>query len=387
MRLFFNTLALATAGLFSFPHQAQAQTIYGLVAADDVLSFSLLSFNATSPGTVTLQGRVTGLVGFTILLGIERRPATGQLLALGYDNSTPTPQVRLYELNPLTAAATPVGPAMGLNLGNLTGKIGFSIDPTTDQIRVVTPAGNSYRLSPTTGALLATDANLAYASTDAYAGQNPDVQSISYTNNYATSPATQLFGIDKTGNRLVRQASAGSPALATVGDLGVRLGSFDLGISTDLQSQTNKLYLMNSTLTGQFSHTANWYTVNASTGTASLVGVIGSPNWLLNIVDTAVPNSLVTATRSRADLAADFSVYPNPTAGPASLSFRLPRAGQVELSATDALGRPVATPPAARLAAGPHTLRWAPQPAAPGLYLLRLSVDGVPAATERVLVK
>ncbi|MBJ6110175.1 DUF4394 domain-containing protein [Hymenobacter sp. BT523] len=387
MRLPFTKLLLIAAALFVLASPAQSQTVYGLVGPDDVLSFSLISFDAATPGNIALRGRVIGLASGEFLVGIERRPATGQLLALGYTNNPAGQQLHLYELSMTTAAATPIGPAIALNLGNLSSRIGFSIDPTTDQIRVVTASGNSYRLSPTTGALVATDSNLAYAASDPNAGQAPNVQAIGYTNNYNGSTATQLFGIDKTGNRLMQQASGANGALATVGPLGLSLDTFDFGIAGNAQTQTNSLYLMTSVSTGQFSFTTHWYRVSATTGVATLVGTVGSPNWFYNIIDVAVPNSLITATHNRADLADNVSVFPNPTAGATNFSFRLQRASTVELRVTDALGRCVATPPATTLAAGPHTLRWDARHAASGLYLLRLMVDGVPAATERLQVR
>ncbi|MFD2721690.1 DUF4394 domain-containing protein [Hymenobacter monticola] len=385
MRTSFTALLLATAGLFGIRHQAQAQTVYALTYPVDVLSYSLLSFDAVVPGNPVMRGRVTGLVSNTYLVGLELRPATGQLLALGYESSLS--QVRLYELNKTTGAATPLGPPTGLYLGNLSGGIGFSIDPTTDQIRVVTPVGNSYRLNAATGAMLAADASLAYAATDANTGQTPNIQAISYTNNYSGSPATQLFSIERTGSRLVQHAPSSASTLATVGPLGVSLPvNFDFGIAANSQSQTNQLYLMTCASTGQYTYTANWYRVNAGTGAATLVGTIGTPDSFTRIGNVAVPYTLVSATRDQADLATDLSVYPNPAAGAASLRFRLLRAAAVELRVTDALGRKMPAPPARPLAAGPQALRWETSGIRPGLYVVRLLVDGQLAAQRRVAV-
>jgi hypothetical protein len=384
MRRTFTTLVLATAALFGLQHPAQSQTVYALTAPSDLLSFSLFSFDAAAPNAVSFRGNITGLVGNPFLLGIEVRPATGQLLALAYLGNPTAPQVRLFELNPTTSAATPIGPAVTLSGSSLAGKVGFSIDPTTDQVRIVTAAGSSYRLSPTTGALLGTDVNLSYASTDAHAGQAPNLQSISYTNNFNGSTATQLFGIDKTSNQLVQQASSPGSPLATVGPLGVNPDNFDLGFAANAQSQTNTLYLM-SVITGR-SNISNWYSVNTTTGAATLIGIIGVPNVYFSIWDVAVTKALITATRDRVEVAADFNVYPNPAAGTAGLGFRLLRAGQVELRVTDALGRRMATPPAAALAAGPHKLSWETAGVRAGLYSVRLLVDGQVAAERQVAV-
>src|SRR5205823_1424681 len=62
------------------------------------------SFDSATPGTVTGLVTITGLQGGESLLAIDCRPATGQIYGLGSTN-------RLYTLNPLTGAATPVGVA------------------------------------------------------------------------------------------------------------------------------------------------------------------------------------------------------------------------------------------------------------------------------------
>jgi hypothetical protein len=387
MRLTFTTLALATAGLLSFPQSVEAQTVYGLEALTDVRAFMLFSFNATSPGILSPRTLITGLNGAT-LLGIERRPATGQLLTLAYYSSA-TPQMQLFELNPTTAVATPVGPAFNLVLSNFSGKIGFSIDPATDLVRVVTPAGSNFRLSPVTGSLVGTDSNLAYASNDTNFGQAADLQAITFTNNYSGSTNSQLLGIDRAGSRLVRQAQATTGVLTTIGPLGISLPSsgyqLDLGSVTNQALQTSTLYLMTGTYTGQFTITTNWYTINPATGAATLVGTIGQPNDLPYIMDVAMPNAVVTATRDRAELAAAVSLYPNPATSATGLSFHLSQTGSVGLCVTDALGRNVETTPAIRLAAGPQTLRW--NTAIPaGMYLVRLLVDGQVAAQRPLVV-
>src|SRR5262249_46364265 len=62
----------------------------------------LLRFNSATPGTIASSTPITGLQGGEKIRGIVVRPATGQLYALGSTS-------RLYTINPVTGAATPVG--------------------------------------------------------------------------------------------------------------------------------------------------------------------------------------------------------------------------------------------------------------------------------------
>jgi hypothetical protein len=79
------------------------------------------------------------------------------------------------------------------------------------------------------------------------------------------------------------------------------------------------------------------------------------------------------------------ALFPNPTAGAATISYYLPMAASISADVTDALGRRVATVTSGeRQAAGPHTLAVPALPA--GLYLVRLLHDGV-AEYRKLLVE
>lgn len=83
---------------------------------------------------------------------------------------------------------------------------------------------------------------------------------------------------------------------------------------------------------------------------------------------------------------AALAVGPNPVRGSARVAFRTAQAGLARLAVYDALGREVAVLVDEVRAAGPHAAAWDASGAAPGVYLLRLTLDGVPLATARVLV-
>ncbi|MCC6412533.1 MAG: DUF4394 domain-containing protein, partial [Saprospiraceae bacterium] len=96
-----------------FAGNIQAQTTYGLSGS------TLITFDASAPGSVMASSTVTGIMAGQTIEGLDCRPATGELYALGY-NST-TGEARLYVINPATATATAMGMAainLGANLGN-----------------------------------------------------------------------------------------------------------------------------------------------------------------------------------------------------------------------------------------------------------------------------
>jgi hypothetical protein len=88
-------------GLFFFAGatkaNAQSATIYGVTTGNQ-----LVRFNAASPGTLTNVGAITGLQAGEQILGIDFRPATGQLFGLGSTS-------RLYVIDKTTGAAAAVG--------------------------------------------------------------------------------------------------------------------------------------------------------------------------------------------------------------------------------------------------------------------------------------
>ena len=86
------SLAFAVFGM-SVP--AAADTVWGVTSTGD-----LISFDSATPGTITTVA-ITGLQGGETLLGIDQRPATGQLYGLGSTS-------RLYVINPTTGVATAV---------------------------------------------------------------------------------------------------------------------------------------------------------------------------------------------------------------------------------------------------------------------------------------
>ena len=247
-----------------------AQTAIMGITEDDKL-FTMA--DATMPGTITTPVAITGLNAGQVVAGADYRPNTGQLYIMGYAAATNTAQ--LYTLNTATAVATAVGSSCTLLLG--TGSIGFDFNPTVDRIRVVGANGKNYRLHPVTGAIAATDLDLNYAAGDINAGQTPSVGAVAYTNSYIGSESTTLFDYDEARNVLVSQVPPNNGTLNTIGLSGILINSSNRSIDMDIYfnaaTGTNTAYLSANTLA---SNNDNLYTVNTATGTATLVGAIGT---------------------------------------------------------------------------------------------------------------
>lgn len=240
--------------LLAMPRSAQAETIVGLVESNN-----LVIFDSASPSAILSALPITGTGGDTIL-GIDFRPATGQLYGFGHLGA---PGVRLYIIDPVTGTATLVNPLTADPTDTTdpyTDVVGtdFGVDfnPVPDRIRVVTDTGQNLRVDPVTGAVI-TDTPLAFAAGDPNAGQTPKVVDAAYSNNVANATSTTLYGLegidpdlrcqktqtDGTVVRalcLVRQGGAdGTPSpnlgqlftLGPFGKVGVRAKGFDISPS------------------------------------------------------------------------------------------------------------------------------------------------------------
>lgn len=250
---------------------AQAETVVALTSGN-----RLLFFDSATPGTVTKTITVT-TVSSESLVGMDFRPATGELYAIGASG-------RLYVLN-LTTNGAAILPATPTPLSGT--RFGFDFNPLPDRIRVTSAAEQNLRLNPNDGSLTATDGALAYAAGDAHAGGNPNIVGSAYTNSFVGAAATILYDIDSGFDTLVYQDPPNGGVLHTVGNLGV--DTSDL-VGFDVAQGTGVAYA-SLTVGG----TTGLYTVNLASGAVTLVGNIANAGSLAgeSVVDIAVP----TATR------------------------------------------------------------------------------------------
>lgn len=323
------TLGLGLGLLATTPALAQKPTIYGLgtlsrdlpagnpffAAGAPAGSQGLISIDPTTGSAVqygTPQRVATLVTGVTVgqtLVGMDYRPNTGQLFALGYDPTMTNSNSRLYVLDPNTGAATAVGTAaISLNLGTMATRIGFDFNPTADRIRVEgSSTGANYRLNPNNGAIasIPPDGNLNYTAPNT--NFTPVIGSVAYTNSYAGSTATALYALDIPGTGASGlDAIAANSGFLSVQNLpnngtltnskAVTLGGNQFGnpvaanadIYFDPATGLNQAYFTEVTVrnaNGQSS--SNFYSLDLATGVAAKLNQVVPPSYSFDIRDIA----------------------------------------------------------------------------------------------------
>lgn len=256
--------------------QATAQSLVGITESNQL--FTMASVN--NPGTTGTPMTLTGLGANQTIVGLDYRPANGELFAMGYNSANG--ETQLYRVNVATGALTAVNATpVVLALGN--GPIGFDFNPTVDRIRVVGANRRNYRLNPNNGAIAAPDTDLGYALTDANALSLPSVVAVAYTNSYPGLTTTALYDYDQNLNVLSLQNPPNNGTLNTIGSSGISVSTATQNVDMDIQynpsTRSNTAYFTARIGTGA----SALYTINPSTGGATLIGSIN-----LNVKNIAV---------------------------------------------------------------------------------------------------
>jgi hypothetical protein len=258
---------------------AQAVPVYAVTG-----SGYLVNFDSGSPNAAATIGLISGMGSDETVIGIDFRPADGQLYAVSDTNN-------LYGLNTSTANATFI---QGVTPELSGSRFGFDFNPVPDRLRITSDADQNLRCNPNVGFPACTvDGALAFAAGDINESRNPNIVGSAYTNSVAGTATTTLYGIDSTLNALVVQNPPNDGVLTTVGSLGVNttdLVGFDIvtleGVNTAYASLTQ---------TGSF--LSRFYTIDLNTGLASPVGgtdftsLIGAGDQIraMSVGITAVP--------------------------------------------------------------------------------------------------
>ena len=247
----------------------------------------LRAFDTDDPGATIATIKVRGLQPGENLLGIDFRPSTNQLYALGSSQ-------RLYTIDVSGGAAAPVGGTIAVRLNGT--EFGFDFDPAADLVRVVSDADQNLRIDPDTGEVIdadiilpgvQADPDLAYsggmgepAGEDPNVGRNPGVIALAYANN-VSAPATPAaaYGIDAVQDVLVRQGSTdGLPVSADTGEL------FTVGaLGLDVQASAGGLDIVTNgttdvalaALSTEARRGSQLLAIDLATGAATPLGRIG----------------------------------------------------------------------------------------------------------------
>ncbi len=255
-------VTLEVLALASSP--AEAGSLTGLTTTGN-----LVTFDSATPGTIGSSVAITGLQSGESLLGIDRRPANGLLYGLGSTS-------RVYSINTTTGLATAIGGAPFAPPLSGTA-FGFDFNPVSDRIRVISADGSNFRLNPNTGMVAGSDTPLSYAAADSGAGLAPRIIGSAYTNNFAGTAVTTLFGIDSNRDVLVMQGGHdGAPSpnggvLTTIGS-GLGVNTSDL-VAFDVSGTSGEAFALLTPATGGSS---SLFKIDLTSGGATLVGTVGA---------------------------------------------------------------------------------------------------------------
>jgi hypothetical protein len=259
--------AAAALGILSLARPAEAVLMYATSGTD------IASFDSGATGVV-IAVPVTGLQPGESLVGIDTRPANQALYGVGSSS-------RLYTINPTTGAATQVGSAGAWTLNGTSFAMDFN--PQVDFIRMISNTGQNFRINPATGGLVAVDTAITPAGVTITGG--------AYDRNAPGLTATTLYAIDSTNGVLTTVGSINaSPNSPNGGVVGPTVGSLGLGTSLDprIGFDISGLNNANSFATILTGGTDKLYSLNLSTGQATLVGTIGSGTTVYTGVTNAV---------------------------------------------------------------------------------------------------
>ena len=215
----------------------------------------LLKYNANAVETPISNIAITGLQTGETFLGIDFRPATGELYGFGTTN-------RLYIINLSTGAARMVGTAP-VPTGVTGTAAGFNFNPTVDRIRLVYSSGENFRLNPETAAIAATDGAVNGAA-------NASVTALAYSGNKAGSAATVLYDIDMVSQKLYRQSPPNNGTLVEIGSLGVTGITGKAGFDISPDGSVALAALSTATQNGL-------YSVDTTSGKAVALGNFSGP--------------------------------------------------------------------------------------------------------------
>jgi hypothetical protein len=234
----------------------------------------LLRFDSDAASRILATTPITGLQSGESVLGIDVRPSTAELYAVGSTN-------RLYVIDANTGVATlkaalTADPADTTN--PFTGLVGtnFGVDfnPAADRLRVVSDADQNLRINPNTGTVT-TDDTIAFAAGTPHFGEDPAVVDLAYSNNIpaGSGSPTTLYGLESNIHILVRQDPPNSGTLTKVAPFG-KEGALPVGFDI---SPTGTAYVAVDA-TGVLDRRFLLVGIDLATGADNSHGTIGDGN-------------------------------------------------------------------------------------------------------------
>lgn len=232
----------------------------------------LVCFDEGVPSSARDIGAITNLSGDSRIVGVDFRPATGELYGLGNAGG-------IYTLDVKTGEAT-FEAQLNVALDGTTFDVDFN--PTVDRLRIISDLGQNLRANVETG-MTTEDFDLVYPAPTPTPGTG--VTGAAYTNNDLDSTtATTLFDIDATMDQVVIQSPPNNGSLAATGKLGIdAVGDVGFDIYSVVRAgKTQEVRAFAAITTDR----ARFYRVNLLTGRVSYRGTF---NQSQQVTDIALP--------------------------------------------------------------------------------------------------
>ncbi len=273
---FVGFFSLAAFCLLLDPCTTRAITAYTI--SDD--GASLLRFDTATPASVTTVGAFSG--SSTSIDGIDFLVSDG--LLYGYSQT----DNQLVRIDPLTAVTTFVSTP---GTASTTISLGIDFNPTVNRLRLVNGDRQNLRITVATG-FTDVDGTLTYDPGDTNGAFLPNIFEAAYTNNDVDpGTGTTVYYIDPTFDTLVTTNNPTGGVLNTVGSLTVDTTGF-VGFDISTDGGVNTAYAI---LTPDGVDLSGLYTVNLSTGAATLVGSLGVQTYGLAIAPVPEPSTLAVS--------------------------------------------------------------------------------------------
>ena len=228
----------------------------------------ILMYDTAAPGVILERHDIAGLQPGESIKGIDVRPATGQLYALGIVRAA-NDTARLYVIDAGTGAAALVGSGP-FKADFAVSEYGFDVSPAGDVVRVINTAEQNVRVNPTTG-VATNDANLDSAG---------NIDAIAYDQTVAGAPNTTLWAYDSGSRRIERVGGVdGGPGEGSPnqGHVSLPYGNTS-GVTTTGRAEMDFGPGASALLTASTAGPVySLYNVNLAAGTIALIGNFPEP--------------------------------------------------------------------------------------------------------------
>jgi len=271
-----RALALGAALALAAPAAAQARDMYITDSAGN-----LHRLDSRHPGVILDTVPVTGLPAGVSLIGIDVRPATGDLVGAGSNSA-------VYTINADTGAAVAIG--AGFTPGLTGTSFGVDTNPVPDALRITSNGEQNYRISFVSG-------NHGMGSPDgALNPGDPSIVASAYTNSTVSAvrpTMTTLYAIDAAANTLSVQNPPNAGTLTDPKPLGVDVGD---NTSFDIAGSGNLGFMVTTPAGGSG---AVLYRLDITTGAATELGPIATGSLLRT---KGTPRLTVTGLAARQEV-------------------------------------------------------------------------------------